>query len=50
MLDRVIDEANKACVGTDALLKDLKSRYKANTEILQLLSRYEDRIEATPLD
>lgn len=49
-LDSSIDQANTACAGTDARLRALKDRYRADAEVMQLLSRYEDRIEANPLD
>lgn len=45
-MERFINEINQACGGTDAALRRLKNRYAANQTILQLLSRYEDRIEA----
>lgn len=47
-LDLAIDEANQACAGTDEALNGLKSRYKANAEIMRILAQYEDRIEANP--
>lgn len=47
-LELAIDEANEACAGTDAALDTLKARYEADVEIMRLLSRYEERIEANP--
>lgn len=46
-MDEVIKNINRSCKGTDAELQRLKVRYASDTKIMEILSRYENRIEAT---
>jgi hypothetical protein len=46
---RVFLEENisKFCTGTDAELFELKQKYHNNSSIMEVLNRYEDKIEAS---
>jgi hypothetical protein len=45
-LDQVISDINKYCKGTDQKLKQLKEKYSGNESVKNLLSPYEENIEA----
>ena len=42
----LINKMLQDCMGTDFELKNLRSKYKDNAEIIEILSKYEDNIES----